>query len=228
MTRALAAATPAEIAIVATDLNPAMLERAAATGTSRPVEWRQADAMQLPFPDNAFELVVCQFGAMFFPDKARAFAEARRVLAPGGAFVFNVWDKMADNEFTDVVTTALESVFPDDPPRFMERTPHGYHDRQVIERDLAGGGFERAPEDRRCRGGQPGPVRAHRGARLLSGDAAAQRDRGARCLALGRGHRHRRGGARAPFRGRRDRRPHARVRGGRDGAPDLTAGAPVP
>jgi SAM-dependent methyltransferase len=146
VTRALAAATPAETAIVATDLNPAMLERAAATGTSRPVEWRQADAVQLPFPDGAFELVVCQFGAMFFPDKARAFAEARRVLAPGGAFVFNVWDKMADNEFTDVVTTALESVFPDDPPRFMERTPHGYHDPHVIERDLARGGFEGAPE----------------------------------------------------------------------------------
>jgi SAM-dependent methyltransferase len=146
LTRALASATPADTAIVATDLNPAMLERAAAIGTSRPVEWRQADAMQLPFPDGAFELVVCQFGAMFFPDKAHAFGEARRVLAPGGAFVFNVWDKMADNEFTDVVTTALESVFPEDPPRFMERTPHGYHDPRNIERDVAGGGFESAPE----------------------------------------------------------------------------------
>jgi SAM-dependent methyltransferase len=146
LTRALASATPADTAIVATDLNPAMLERAAAIGTSRPVEWRQADAMQLPFPEGAFELVVCQFGAMFFPDKAHAFGEARRVLAPGGAFVFNVWDKMADNEFTDVVTTALESVFPEDPPRFMERTPHGYHDPRNIERDVAGGGFESAPE----------------------------------------------------------------------------------
>jgi SAM-dependent methyltransferase len=146
VTRALASATPAETAIVATDLNPAMLERAAAIGTSRPVEWRQADAMQLPFPDGAFELVVCQFAAMFFPDRAHAFGEARRVLAPGGAFVFNVWDKMADNEFADVVTTALESVFPDDPPRFMERTPHGYHDPRIIERDVAGGGFESAPE----------------------------------------------------------------------------------
>jgi SAM-dependent methyltransferase len=123
-----------------------MLDRAAATGTSRPVEWRQADAMQLPFPDGAFGIVVCQFGAMFFPDKARAYSEARRVLAPGGAFVFSVWDRMADNEFADVVTTALESVFPADPPRFMERTPHGYHDPRNIERDVAGGGFESAPE----------------------------------------------------------------------------------
>jgi len=146
VTRALASATPAETAIVATDLNPAMLERAAATGTSRPVEWRQADAMQLPFPDGGFDLVVCQFGAMFFPDKARAFAEARRVLTPGGTFVFNIWDKMADSEFTDVVTTALEAVFPEDPPRFMERTPHGYHDPRIIARDVAGGGFQDAPE----------------------------------------------------------------------------------
>jgi SAM-dependent methyltransferase len=146
VTRALASATPADTAIVATDLNRAMLDRAAAAGTSRPVEWRQADAMQLPFPDGAFQIVVCQFGAMFFPDKARAFAEARRVLAPGGAFVFNVWDKLADNEFADTVTTALESIFPADPPRFMARTPHGYQDPRAIERDLANGGFNGSPE----------------------------------------------------------------------------------
>ena len=146
LTRALAAATPAETAIVATDLNPAMLDRAAANGTSRSVEWRQADAMQLPFPDGAFEIAVCQFGAMFFPDKARAFAEVRRVLAPGGAFVFNVWGPLADNEFTDVATAALATIFPADPPRFMARTPHGYHDPRVVERDLANGGFTGAPE----------------------------------------------------------------------------------
>jgi SAM-dependent methyltransferase len=143
VTRALATAIPAGTSIVATDLNQAMLERAAAVGTSRPVEWRQADAMKLPFPDGAFDAVVCQFGAMFFPDKAKAFSEARRVLVPGGAFVFNVWDRLADNEFADTVTTALESIFPADPPRFMDRIPHGYHDTRIVERDLAGGGFER-------------------------------------------------------------------------------------
>jgi len=146
VTRVLASATPATTSIVATDLNPAMLERAAAVGTSRPIEWRQADAMQLPFPDGAFDAVVCQFGVMFFPDKAKAFAEARRVLAPGGVFVFNVWDRIAENEFADVVLAALASVFPADPPRFMERTPHGYHDTDLIARDLAGGGFTKPPE----------------------------------------------------------------------------------
>lgn len=101
--------------------------------------------MQLPFGGETFDAVVCQFGVMFFPEKSRAFAEARRVLRPGGVFVFNVWDRIAENEFADTVTTALESVFPQDPPRFMARTPHGYHDRRTIERDLASGGFARAP-----------------------------------------------------------------------------------
>ena len=146
VTRALALALPADTSIVATDLNQAMLDRAAAAGTSRPVEWRQADAMKLPFPDGVFDTVVCQFGAMFFPDKAKAFSEARRVLAPGGAFVFSVWDRLAENELADIVTTALESVFPADPPRFMARTPHGYHDVRIVERDLAGGGFNSPPQ----------------------------------------------------------------------------------
>jgi SAM-dependent methyltransferase len=146
VTRALALATPAGTSIVATDLNQAMLDRAAATGTSRPVEWRQADAMNLPFPDGVFDIVVCQFGAMFFPDKVRAFSEARRVLAPGGAFFFSVWGPLADNEFADTVTMALESIFPADPPRFLARTPHGHHDTRVLERDLASGGFTRSPE----------------------------------------------------------------------------------
>ena len=145
VTRALARALPEDVAIVGTDLNQAMLDQAAAVGTRRAVEWRQADAMKLPFADAAFDAVVCQFGVMFFPDKAKAFAETRRVLRPGGIFIFNVWDRIEENEFADTVTTSLASVFPQDPPRFMVRTPHGYHDRQLIERDLAGGGFARRP-----------------------------------------------------------------------------------
>ena len=145
VTRKLASVLPESVSIVATDLNQAMLDLASKVGTKRPVEWRQADAMQLPFENATFDAVVCQFGVMFFPDKPRAFSEARRVLKPGGVFIFSVWDRIEENEFADTVTTALESVFPKDPPRFMARTPHGYHDHRIIERELASGGFTASP-----------------------------------------------------------------------------------
>jgi SAM-dependent methyltransferase len=83
---------------------------------------------------------------MFFPEKPKAFSEARRVLRPGGVFIFNVWDQIRENEFADSVTTALESLFPKDPPRFLARTPHGYYDRPIIERDLADGGFAKSAQ----------------------------------------------------------------------------------
>ena len=145
VTRAMAKRLPASTSIVATDLNAPMIERAQAIGTARPVEWRTADASSLPFGDGAFDAMVCQFGVMFFPDKAKAFAEARRVLKPGGAFLFNAWDRIEDNEFADVVTRALGELYPADPPLFMARTPHGYHDKAQIARDLAKGGFTAAP-----------------------------------------------------------------------------------
>jgi SAM-dependent methyltransferase len=145
LTRAMASRLPPSVAIVATDLNPPMLEHATALGTARGVEWRPADAQSLPFGDDEFDAVVCQFGVMFFPDRPAAFAEARRVLRPGGAFLFSTWTSLADNELADVVQEALASVFPDDPPRFMERTPHGYGDAARIESDLAAGGFRARP-----------------------------------------------------------------------------------
>jgi SAM-dependent methyltransferase len=146
VTRALTTALPGEVSIVATDLSQPMLDRACAVGTCRPVGWRQADAMQLPFEDGQFDAVVCQFGVMFFPDKSKAFAEARRVLVAGGIFIFNVWDRIEDNEFADLVTQALVGLFPADPPRFLARTPYGYHDQGMIERDLIRAGFVKPPE----------------------------------------------------------------------------------
>ena len=145
VTRALATLANEQISIVATDLNQAMLDQAATVGTARPIRWQRADAMALPFPDGEFDAVVCQFGVMFFPDKSKAFSEARRVLKPGGTLIFNVWDRIEENEFADTVTTALEAVFPENPPRFLARTPHGYYDRSAIKRDLAAGGFTRPP-----------------------------------------------------------------------------------
>jgi ubiquinone/menaquinone biosynthesis C-methylase UbiE len=145
VTRAMARRLPPHVDVVATDLNSPMLQRAATIGTQRPVQWQQADAVQLPFDDESFDIVVCQFGVMFFPDKQRAFAEARRVLRRGGSVLFNVWDRIEHNEFAHVVTTALAGLYAADSPRFMARVPHGYFDCDVIARDLASAGFSAAP-----------------------------------------------------------------------------------
>lgn len=145
VTRAMASSLPEGVSIVATDLNQPMLDHASRIGTARPVEWRQADATTLPFADATFDAVVCQFGVMFFPDRARAYAEARRVLKPGGVFLFNVWDRLETNEFARAVQEAADRVFPVDPPQFLARVPHGYFERARIAQDLADGGFTATP-----------------------------------------------------------------------------------
>ncbi|KFC75044.1 Ubiquinone/menaquinone biosynthesis methyltransferase [Bosea sp. LC85] len=143
LTRAMAARLDGEARFVASDLNQPMLDRAAERlGADARITWQQADALALPFEDRRFDLVACQFGVMFFPDKAQGYKEAYRVLKPGGRYLFNVWDSIAENEFPQVVTEALATMFPTDPPRFMERVPHGYHDLDAIRRELAGAGFD--------------------------------------------------------------------------------------
>jgi ubiquinone/menaquinone biosynthesis C-methylase UbiE len=141
VTRTVAATLPASASVTATDLNPAMLDYARGVGASRQVEWRQADVAQLPFDSGAFDLAICQFGAMFFPDRVAAFSEVRRVLAAEGTFLFNVWDRIELNEFTDEIERAVALLFPDDPPRFLSRTPHGYHAPELITADLHDAGF---------------------------------------------------------------------------------------
>ena len=144
VTRALAPKLPGDTRYVVSDLNQPMLDRAA--GQQPPddrIVWQQADALELPFADASFDAVCCQFGAMFFPDKVAGYAEARRVLRPGGRFVFNVWDRIEDNLFAHLATEAAASVFPDDPPRFLARIPHGYHDVDMIREDLRQAGFSR-------------------------------------------------------------------------------------
>jgi len=141
VTRAIAARLPSTARITATDLNEPMLSHARTTLADARITWKTADAQTLPFDDQSFDAVVCQFGVMFFPDKVKAYKEARRVLKPGGRFLFNVWDKISDNEFADVVTQALAEMFPSDPPLFMARTPHGHHDIARIRADLKTAGF---------------------------------------------------------------------------------------
>jgi ubiquinone/menaquinone biosynthesis C-methylase UbiE len=142
LTRSLAAQLPAAVRIVATDLNQPMLDRNRMYLADDPrLSWRTADALALPFDAQGFDVVAAQFGAMFFPDKVKGYSEARRVLRDGGHLLFNVWDDLASNEFTDEVTQAVGSVFPDDPPQFFARTPHGYHDAERIRSELQAAGF---------------------------------------------------------------------------------------
>jgi SAM-dependent methyltransferase len=140
VTVALARALPTA-AITATDLNQSMLDLAASKRHASSVTFRQADAQALPFEDGSFDAVVCQFGVMFFQDKPKAYREARRVLRPGGRFLLNVWDRIEENAFAHVVAQTIQAAFPDDPPQFMERTPHGYFDTGRIEADLRAAGF---------------------------------------------------------------------------------------
>jgi ubiquinone/menaquinone biosynthesis C-methylase UbiE len=143
VTRALAAALPSSSEIIATDLNQAMLDMAATKVTAQNVTWKQADAQTLPFAARSFDVVVCQFGAMFFPDKERAYREARRVLRDGGAFLFAVWDRIEANEIPHLIAETVKAAFPEDPPRFLERTPHGYHDVNRIRDEVRAAGFTR-------------------------------------------------------------------------------------
>jgi ubiquinone/menaquinone biosynthesis C-methylase UbiE len=142
VTRALAPQLSAKASYTVTDLNQPMLDYAASQqGPDSRITWRQADGLALPFEDAAFDIVCCQFGAMFFPNRVTAYQEAKRVLRPGGHFIFNVWDRIEENVFANDVTNALAKIFPDDPPRFMARTPHGYHDKALIRSELTEAGF---------------------------------------------------------------------------------------
>jgi ubiquinone/menaquinone biosynthesis C-methylase UbiE len=141
VTKALHEALPAA-QIVATDLNLPMLDLAAERVQSDRVRFTQADAQALPFPDASFDLVVCQFGAMFFPARVEAHREARRVLTDGGRYLLAIWDRIERNPLTDVAQQVLIDTFPVDPPLFMREGPFGYHDPIRIESDLHEAGFE--------------------------------------------------------------------------------------
>jgi SAM-dependent methyltransferase len=142
VTERLRDALPASAHLTATDLNPPMLEVARRKLAGREnVELRPADAMTLPFADASFDTVVCQFGVMFFPDKPKSYREVHRVLAPGGSYVFNVWDSHRYNPFARIAHEVPGSFFPADPPQFYA-LPFGYHQLDVIKTSLLDAGFE--------------------------------------------------------------------------------------
>jgi ubiquinone/menaquinone biosynthesis C-methylase UbiE len=130
-----------DAALYATDLNPDMLRIARETVPSRRIVWQTVDAQKLPFADAKFDTVVCQFGVMFFPDKAAAFREARRVLQPGGLFLFNSWDGFDSNPRAKLIVTVMKELLGDRAPDFLARGPYSFHDETKIRQLLDGAGF---------------------------------------------------------------------------------------
>jgi len=141
LTHRLRGTLPNSAELVATDLNEAMVSYAKRAQTNPGIEWRTADAQALPFADASFDVVVCQFGFMFLPDKRQGFREARRVLAPGGALLTNVWHSMDENPFAYAMQTRLVRLFPNDPPHFLE-TPYGYYDTERLRTDMVAAGWQ--------------------------------------------------------------------------------------
>lgn len=141
VTRALRDALPADCELLATDLNPPMLDWAKAKfRTDENIRFQPVDAMQLPFEDASFDVVVCQFGVMFFPDKPQSYREVKRVLRTGGRYLLSVWDSWEANPFARMAHEVVAGFFPDNPPGFY-RVPFAYHDRGLIEAELTGSGF---------------------------------------------------------------------------------------
>ncbi|MFT5114074.1 MAG: ubiquinone/menaquinone biosynthesis C-methylase UbiE [Parasphingorhabdus sp.] len=135
LTEHLSRALPPASEIIATDLNEAMLDFARQRrGNLSNVTYQQADALELPFSDASFDIVVCQFGLIFFPDKAKSIAEMTRVLRPGGLLTFNVWDCLNQNIVAKIALETIAGFFETDPPGFLS-VPFGYYDIDVI-RDL--------------------------------------------------------------------------------------------
>lgn len=141
VSRKLRDALPSHVTLTVTDLNPPMLavaEKKFQEGEN--LVFHTADAMELPFDDGQFDLIVCQFGVMFFPDKLAAFKEALRVLRPGGSYLFNAWGNHAANPFAEISHGVAAQFFPDDPPQFY-KVPFSYSDAEIVESDMRAAGF---------------------------------------------------------------------------------------
>ena len=141
LTRRLRDLLPYDCLITATDLNPPMLDFARSKfQVSEEVYFESADATHLPYQASEFDVLVCQFGVMFFPDKQRAYQEAFRTLRPGGHYVFNVWGPLESNPFAMITHAKVAEFFPNEPPGFYQ-VPFGYSDSNTIEKSLIDAGF---------------------------------------------------------------------------------------
>ncbi len=131
---------PSSVRLVATDLNPDMLSVAKKRVSGKNLTWKVADFLELPFNDRSFDLVICQFGLMFVPDKLKALQEIYRVLKPEGCFLFNTWDRLENNRLIYVGQEILNRFFKGDAPTFY-LTPFSMHDMQQMGLMMGRAGF---------------------------------------------------------------------------------------
>ncbi|NEI97150.1 class I SAM-dependent methyltransferase [Rhizobium ruizarguesonis] len=148
LTRALRVTLDPATEIVATDLSQAMIDVGAPSLTMSRTHWMHADAQNLPFAPSMFDLVVCQFGVMFFPDKLKAYDEAKRVLRSGGRLLFTTWDSLPANDFARCVDECLASLFPSNPPDFLRNLSYSYFDIASIKAQMSPAGFDAISCDR--------------------------------------------------------------------------------
>jgi ubiquinone/menaquinone biosynthesis C-methylase UbiE len=141
VTKHLAGLIPGDGSFVAADLNPGMLEVAQSKFQKDRIEWKIADAENLPFNDAQFDHIVCQFGVMFFPDKEKSFREANRVLKNGGRYIFNTWESVEKNPRIDLMWKVIYEVFGNESPDFFQKGPHSFYDKSEIEKLLLNAGF---------------------------------------------------------------------------------------
>lgn len=128
--------------LVASDINNDMLENAKTKVNDNRVQWKVVDAQELPFSDNCFDHVICQFGVMFFPDKLKAFKEVHRVLSAKGTFLFNTWGSLNDNDAALLIRDVLKEVFNDEAPDFLQKGAYSFYDPGVVEKLLTEAGFK--------------------------------------------------------------------------------------
>jgi ubiquinone/menaquinone biosynthesis C-methylase UbiE len=128
--------------LIATDLNPDMLDVAKQKIKSDQPQWQVADAQELSFSDAEFDHIVCQFGVMFFPDKEKAFREAFRVLQPGGMYLFNTWDSVEHNPRVSIVRKVMTELTGEESAAFFTKGPFAFFDAGEIEGMLAKAGFK--------------------------------------------------------------------------------------
>lgn len=143
VTKHLASLLQQDNHVIATDLNAAMIEVARNIVKDPKIKWMVADAQELPFSDDTFDHIICQFGVMFFPDKLKAFKEAYRTLQTGGRFLFNTWGSLDVNPRPAIIRDVMEKIMGDGAPDFMTKGPYSFYDTAVIHDLLSNAGFNK-------------------------------------------------------------------------------------